>query len=90
MDYWTITCRYLLSPGSKMSQLHCCELAIFENAADGHTCEVVSHANQESLSGNSSAIFETMHTCTLLCNQSVPGTKQQEKNEKNVSMKEKS
>ena len=69
------------SPGSKMSQLRCCELAIFENAADGHTCEVVSHANRESLSGNSSAIFETMHTCITLCNQSVPGTKQHENNE---------
>ena len=69
-----------------MSQLHCCELAIFENAADGHTCENVSHANQVSLSGNSSAIFETMHTCITLCNQSVPGTKQYENNEPNVTL----
>ena len=60
---------------SKMSQLHCCELAISENAAERHMREVVSHANKESLSGNSSAIFETMHTCITLCNQSVPGTK---------------
>ena len=72
--------------GSKMSQLHCCELAIFETAADGHTCEIVSHANQESLSGNSSAIFETMHTCITLCNQSVSGTKQYENNEPNVTL----
>ena len=69
-----------------MSQLHCCELAISENAAERHMCEVVSHANKESLSGNSSAIFETMHTCITLCNQSVPGTKQYENNEPNVTL----
>ena len=69
-----------------MSQLHCCKLAIFENAAEGHTCEVVTHANQESLSGNSSAIFKTMHTCITLCNQSVPGTKPHENNEPNISL----
>ena len=48
--------------------------------------EVVSHANKESLSGNSSAIFETMDTCITLCNQSVPGTKQYENNEPNVTL----
>ena len=71
---------------SKMSQLHCCKLAISENAAERHMREVVSHANKESLSGNSSAIFETMHTCITLCNQSVPGTKQYENNEPNVTL----
>ena len=69
-----------------MSQLHCCELASFENAADGHTCEVVTHANQERLSGNSSAIFMTMHTCITLYNQSVPGTKPHKNNEPNISL----
>ena len=69
-----------------MSQLHCCELAIIEIAANGHTCKVVSHANQESLSGNSSAIFEKIHTCITLCNQSVPGTKPHENNELYVSL----
>ena len=73
-------------PGSKISQLHCCELAISENAAERHMRKVVSHANKESLSGNSSAIFETMHTCITLCNQSVPGTKQYENNEPNVTL----
>ena len=33
------------SPGSKMSQLNWWELAISEIAVDGHTHEVVSHAN---------------------------------------------
>ena len=42
-----VLCKVHVGPGSKMSQLHCCELAIFENAADGNTCKVVSHANQE-------------------------------------------
>ena len=56
-----------------MSQLHCCEPVISVNAADGHTSKVVSLAKKESLSGYSSAILETMHTCVTLCNQSVRG-----------------
>ena len=67
-----------------MSQLHCCELAIFENAADWHTCKVVFHANQESISVNSRAIFKTMHT--RITNVLVPGTKQHENNEPYVSL----
>ena len=43
--------------GAKIRQLRRCELAIFEIAANGHTCEVFSHANQLRISGGSSTIL---------------------------------
>ena len=79
LSYWVYR-----SPGSQISQINCCELAISEKAAHGHTYKVVSHANKESLSGNSSAIFEIMHTCITFCNRTNEAIRK--KNDPNIAL----
>ena len=62
------------SPRSEKSQLHFCKLAVSEFFVDGHTCEVVSHAHQQRIIGNSSAI---LRQCILAYHMQSTGTQKQ-------------
>ena len=50
-------------------QLHGRELAIFENTANGHWREAVSHANQKASVEILALSLSTMHACVTLRNQ---------------------
>ena len=56
-------------PGSEVRRLSyvVANRPYFWNAVNGHICEVVPHANQESKCGNYCAILSGMHTYVKLC-----------------------